>query len=82
MWCPSATSGLSRHRPASRFELLMLALGSLSIVGAEEVKSLEKRWAKHRKESGLDLNGEPNPTVSTDFTPRGPDGHAHSPTFR
>jgi hypothetical protein len=57
-----------------------LALGRFGIVAAAEVKSLEKRWAKHRKENSLDRNGKPNPALSTGSERQGPERHSHGPT--
>ena len=64
-----------------RFELLfILALGRFGLVAAAQVKSLEKRWAKHRKENSLDRNGKPNLPVSTGSNLQEPDRHSHDPT--
>ena len=43
-----------------QFEPLLLALGRFGIAPQTQVKSLEKRWAKHRKQNGLDRNGKPS----------------------
>ena len=76
---PSATGRLSRLRQTSRFELLYLRLVDFGIVAAAEFKSLEKRWAKHRKENSLDRNGKPDPALSTGSDSQGPDRHLHDP---
>ena len=39
----------------------ILALGRFHIASVEEVKALEKLWAAHRKQHGLDLHGRPTP---------------------
>ena len=52
------------------------------IVGPAEAKSLETRWAKHRKENGLDRNGKLIEALSTCSAAHGPDRHSHDPTLR
>jgi hypothetical protein len=37
---------------------MILSLGRFGIAPAEHVKKLEKRWAAHRKQNGLDLYGK------------------------
>jgi hypothetical protein len=37
---------------------MILSLGRFGIAPAEHVKGLEKRWATHRKQHGLDLCGK------------------------
>ena len=37
---------------------MILSLGRFSMAPAEQVKTLEKRWAAHRKQKGLDLYGK------------------------
>jgi hypothetical protein len=81
MWCPVCNQRTQQAAPSVSVRALILALGRFDIVGAAEVKSLEKRWAKHRKENSLDRNGKPNLTGSTDSNPLEPDGHAHGSTL-
>jgi hypothetical protein len=38
---------------------MILSAGRFGMAPAEEVKTLEKRWAAYRKQSGLDLYGKP-----------------------
>ena len=65
MWCPVCNQHTQQAPPNVSVRALILALGRFGIVAAAEVKSLEKRWAKHRKENNLDRNGKPNPALST-----------------
>ena len=74
MWCPVCNRQTQQAPPSVSVRALILALGPFGIVAAAEVKSLEKRWAKHRKENGLGLNGKPDPAVSTGFNPQGRTG--------
>jgi hypothetical protein len=37
----------------------ILALNRFGIALANEVKFLEKAWNKHRRKTGIDLNGKP-----------------------
>jgi hypothetical protein len=81
IWCPVCNQRTQQAAPSVSVRALILALGRFGIVGAVEAKSLEKRWAKHRKENSLDRNGKPNLTGSTDSNPLEPDGHSHGPTL-
>ncbi len=38
---------------------MVFSLGRFGIVPMEEMKQIEKRWAAHRKQHGLDLYGNP-----------------------
>ena len=38
---------------------MILSLGRFGVAPAEQVKTLEKRWAAYRKQNGLDLYGKP-----------------------
>src|SRR5262245_38207055 len=76
----SATGTHSRARPNVSVRVLILALGRFGLVAAAQVKSLEKRWAKHRKENNLDRNGKPNPALSRGSERQGPERHSHGPT--
>jgi hypothetical protein len=38
---------------------MIFSLGRFGIVPVEEMKQIEKRWAAHRKQHGLDLYGKP-----------------------
>lgn len=82
MWCPVCNRQTQQAPPSVSVRALILALGRFGIVAAAEVKSLEKGWAKHRKENGLGLNGKPDPAVSRGFNPQGPDRHSHGPILR
>ena len=41
----------------------ILALGRFGIIAIAQVKSLEKRWEKHREETSPYRNGKLDPTV-------------------
>jgi hypothetical protein len=38
---------------------MIIALGRFVILSAEQVKVLERRWAVHPRDNGLDLHGKP-----------------------
>jgi hypothetical protein len=80
MWCPVCNQRTQQAEPSVSVRALVLALGCFGIVGAVEVKSLEKRWAKHRKDNDLDRNGKQNLTASTDSDSQAPNHHWHGPT--
>jgi hypothetical protein len=50
------------ERPAAEPDVtvraMIFSLGRFGIVPMEQVKALEKRWATHRKQHGLDLYGK------------------------
>ena len=80
MWCPVCNRHTQQAPPNVSVRALILALGRFGLVAAAQVKSLEKRWAKHRKENSLDRNGKPNLPVSTSSNLQEPDRHSHDPT--
>jgi len=45
--------------PDVSIRAVIIALGRFSIVSAEEMKTIDKRWAVYRKANGLDLHGKP-----------------------
>jgi hypothetical protein len=88
MWCPVCNQRTQQAEPSVSVRAVIFALGRFGIVPQVEFKSLEKRWAKHRKEKGLDRNGrpacqaevrpgEPRTTPSSDAPPA---LHSHDPT--
>jgi hypothetical protein len=79
MWCPVCNRQTQQAPPSVSVRALILALARFGIVTAAEVKSLEKRWSKRRKENSLDRNGKPDPAVSTGFDFQGPNHHSHGP---
>jgi hypothetical protein len=79
IWCPVCNQRTQQAAPSVSVRALILELGRFGIVGAVEAKSLEKRWAKHRKENSLDRNGKPDPALSTGSDSQGPDRHSHDP---
>jgi hypothetical protein len=80
MWCPVCNRQTRQAPPNVSVRVLILALGRFGLVAAAQVKSLEKCWAKHRKENGLDRNGKPNQAVSTGSNSQELDRHSHGPT--
>ena len=81
MWCPVCKKQTQQAPPSVSVRAAILALGRFGIVAKPEVKSLEKRWAKHRKENSLDRNGKLSEALSTASTPHGPDRQSHDPTL-
>ena len=77
MWCPVCNQHTQQAAPSVSVRATILALGRFGIVAAAEMKSLEKRWAKHRKENSLDRNGKPTLAVITRSSPEGPSVHSH-----
>lgn len=65
MWCPVCNQRTQQAPPSVSVRATILALGRFGIVAAAEIKSLEKRWAKHRKENSLDRNGKLIEALST-----------------
>ena len=81
MWCPVCNQRTQQASPSVSVRATILALGRFGIVAAAEVKSLEKRWAKHRKENSLDRNGKLCEGLSTASARHGPDRQSHDPTL-
>ena len=77
MWCPVCKRRTQQAPASVSVRATILALGRFGIVAAAEMKSLEKRWAKHRKENSLDRNGKPTLAVITRSSPEGPSAHSH-----
>lgn len=65
MWCPVCNQRTQQQQPSVSVRATILALGRFGIVAAAEMKSLEKRWAKRRKENSLDRNGKSIQAVIT-----------------
>jgi hypothetical protein len=82
MWCPVCKKQTQQAPPSVSVRATILALGRFGIVAAAEVKSLEKRWAKHRKENSLDRNGKLSEAFSAASTPHGLDRQSHDRTPR
>jgi hypothetical protein len=82
MWCPVCNQRTQQAPPSVSVRATILALGRFGIVAAAEMKSLEKRWAKHRKENSLDRNGKSTQAVMTRSTPEGSSPHLHSATSK
>src|SRR3989338_4396648 len=57
MWCPVCNERTQQVEPTVSVRAVIFALGRFGIVSQVEFKLLEKRWAKYRKENGLDRNG-------------------------
>lgn len=81
MWCPVCKTHTRQVPPRVSVRAIIFALGRFGIVGPAEAKSLEKRWAKHRKENGLDRNGKLLEALSKSSAAHGPDRHSHDPTL-
>ena len=81
MWCPVCNERTQQAEPSVSVRALIFALGRFGIVAAAEAKSLEKRWAKHRKENSLDRNGKLSDALSTASVSHGPDRQSHDPTL-
>ena len=77
MWCPVCNERTQQAPPSVSVRALIFALGRFDIVAAAQAKSLEKRWAKHRKEKNLDRNGKLIQGVSQDSGPEGPAVNSH-----
>ena len=88
MWCPVCNERTQQAPPSVSVRAVIFALGRFGIVPPVEVKSLEKRWAKHRKENGLDRNGRPacqgagrpSETIATPSSDGLPAVHSHDLT--
>jgi hypothetical protein len=80
MWCPVCNQHTQQAPPTVSVRALILALGRFGVIAAAQVKSLEKRWAKHCRENSLDRNGKPKQSVSTGSNLQEPNRHSHGPT--
>ena len=56
--CPRCGRIGEAGEPDVTVRAMILSLGRFGIAPAEHVKGLEKRWAAHRKQHGLDLYGK------------------------
>ena len=59
MWCPKCLARRRASPPRVSVRAAILALGRFGVANAETVKTLEKRWKKHRQVYHLDLYGLP-----------------------
>jgi len=82
MWCPVCKQRTQQAEPTVSVRAIIFALGRFGIVPPAEVKSLEKRWAKHRKENNLDRNGKLDEAVTAVSDSQGRGNHSHDPTLR
>ena len=82
MWCPVCKTRTQQAPPRVSVRAVIFALGRFGIVAPAEVKSLEKRWAKHRKENSLDRDGKSTQAVITGSTPEGSSAHLQSATSK
>jgi hypothetical protein len=78
MWWPVCNQCTQQAAPSVSVRALILALGRFGIAPLAEGKSLEKRWAKHRKQSNVNHNGKPALAVVADSGREGPAIHLHS----
>lgn len=81
MWCPVCNQRTQQAEPSVSVRAVIFALGRFGIVTPAEVKLLEKRWAKHRKENNLDRNGKLSEAATTVSDSQGPGSHLHGPTL-
>ncbi len=79
MWCPACNQRTQQAPPSVSVRALIFALGRFGIVPLVEAKSLEKRWAKHRKQNSLDRNGKSTRDEIIDSSLEEPEPHPHSP---
>ena len=82
MWCPVCNQRTPQTPPTVSVRAVIFALGRFGVALPAEVKSLEKRWAKRRKENDLDRNGKPPQAVIVDSSPEGPADHSYCPTSK
>ena len=52
--------------PGVTVRAIILSLGRFGIAPVEHVKGLNKRWAMHKKQNGLDLYGKPAEPANTE----------------
>ena len=57
--CPCCNEPMVQGAGGVSVRATILALNRFGIAPANEVKFLEKTWTKHRRETGIDLNGKP-----------------------
>ena len=81
MWCPVCKQRMQQAEPSVSVRAVIFALGRFGIVTAAEVKSLEKRWAKHRKENSLDRNGKLGEVATKVSASHGLGNHSHDPNL-
>jgi hypothetical protein len=56
--CPRCGHVGEAAEPDVSVRAMILSLGRFGMASAEQVKTLEKRWAAYRKQNGLDLYGK------------------------
>ena len=69
--CPCCNEPIVQGSGGVSVRATILALNRFGIASADEVKLLEKTWAKHRRETGIDLNGKLPDSGSRHATIRG-----------
>ena len=57
--CPCCNEPMVQGAGGVSVRATILALNRFGIASADGVKLLEKTWAKHRRDTGFDLNGKP-----------------------
>ena len=57
--CPCCNEPMVQGAGGVSVRATILALDRFGIAPENKVKSLEKTWNKHRRETGVDLNGKP-----------------------
>jgi len=56
--CPCCDEPMVQGTGGVSVRATILVLNRFGIASADEVKAMEKTWAKHRRETGIDLNGK------------------------
>lgn len=81
MWCSVCNQRTRQAPPTVSVRAVIFALGRFAILPRGEVQSLEKRWAKHRKQNSLDRNGKSSEAITGGSNRHRPARHSHSPTY-
>ena len=79
MWCDTCKARVRSAEPRVSVRAMILALGRFVITTKEQMRTLERSWAKHRKECGLDQYGQTDCVED----PGAPEAHAdHRPVLK
>ena len=73
MWCSTCHARVRSGEPRVSVRAMILALGRFGITTKEQTLKLERAWAKHRKECGLDLYGQTEGEGATSVPETHPD---------
>ena len=80
--CPCCNEPMVQGAGGVSVRATILALNRFGIAPADEVKFLEKTWAKHRRQTGVDLNGKPPHSRAMQDSKGGADGSFTRGEFR